>query len=94
MPGELKAAHEQLADQVAGMQGIRCRIEPDVQPHVALGQARGERVAIGGVVNEPTGVEFGKQIHTPTMLPAHRSETAHRFRGWRGYVVPNAARTN
>ena len=62
--GELEAAHEQLADEVPGVQRVGRRVEPDVQADVALGQPGAERVAFGGVVNEPAGVEFGKQIHS------------------------------
>ena len=36
--GELEAAHEQLADEVADVQRVGRRIEPDVQADVALGQ--------------------------------------------------------
>ena len=62
--GELEAAHEQLADEVTDVQRVGRRIEPDVQADVALGQPRRECVAIGGVVDEPAGVEFGEQIHS------------------------------
>ena len=69
MTGKLEAAHEQLADEVADVQRIGRRIEADVQPDASRGQARGERIAISRVVDEPTGVEVGKQVHESPMLP-------------------------
>ena len=80
VPGELEAAQEQLADEVADVQRVGGGVEADVDPDVALGEARRERVAVGGVVDQSTGVEVGEQvhtaIHTSPMLPAHPVETA------------------
>ncbi len=77
MAGELESTHEQLADEMTDVQRISRRVEPDVEPDVAFGETRREHLAVGGVVNEPAGIEFGKQIHTASMLPAGSSETAH-----------------
>jgi hypothetical protein len=64
MAGQLEAAHEQLTDEVADVQRIGGRIETDVQPDVALGKPSGEHRSVSGVVDQTTGVEFGKQIHS------------------------------
>ena len=64
VPGELEATQEQLADEVADVQRVRRGIEADVDAGVALGQPGRERVAVGGLVDQATGVEVGQQVHS------------------------------
>ena len=62
--GELEAAQHDLADQVADVEPVGRRVEADVDADRAVGEALGQRVAVGGVVDEAAGVEVGEQVHT------------------------------
>jgi hypothetical protein len=91
MSGQLEATHEQLADEVTGVQRVGRWIEADVQPDVALGETGGQQVAIGRVVNEPAGVEFGKQIHSGA--PCCQVSAAFTHEIWSKFVADLAELT-
>ena len=83
----LEPAQEQLADEVADVEGISRRIEADVQTDRPLLESRSEGVAIRRIVGQPTCVEFVEQVHRASMLPAdvHRSDS-----NWAGAVSGSA----
>jgi hypothetical protein len=62
MSGHLEPPHEQLTDEVPGVQGIGRRIEADVQRDRTGVKAAGERIGIGAVVHEPTCTKVGEKI--------------------------------
>ena len=60
---ELEAPERDLADQVAGVERIARRVESDVDADGAVREPLGQRIAIGGVVDEAASVEVSEQVH-------------------------------
>ncbi len=63
VPGDLEAPQHHQAEEVADVEAVGGRVEADVDGDRTVGEARGQRVAIGGVVDEAASVEVGEQVH-------------------------------
>ena len=66
---ELEAAQPELAHQVADVQRVGGRVEPDVDADRAVGQARTEERLVGRVVDQAAGVQVGEQVHAAAIVP-------------------------
>ena len=73
MARELKAAQHELAEEVTDMQRIGGGVEADVDADRTFGQPPAQRIAVGGVVHETTGLEVGEQLHDGSCSHLHRS---------------------
>ena len=59
----LEAAEDQLPEEVAGVEAVGGGVEADVDADRTVGEPLGQSVAVGGVVDQATGVEVGEQVH-------------------------------
>jgi len=64
VPGQLEPAQRQLAEQVAEVERVGGGIETDIHPDRPVGQALGQRLEVGGVVDQPTSLQVGDDVHT------------------------------
>ncbi len=62
MAGELEAAQRDLTEQVADVEAVGRRIEPDVDTDGTGRQASGQRGPVGRVLHEAAGLELGEQV--------------------------------
>ena len=57
-----EAAQHEQADEVADVQAVGGRVAPVVERDRALGEPGGQRLPVGGVVDQATGVEVGEEV--------------------------------
>ena len=70
--GVLEAAQHDQPDQVAVVQAVGRRVAAVVDGDRPAGQAGGERVAVGRLLDEAAGVEIGEQVHRAAVMLARR----------------------
>ena len=63
VPGQLEPAQPELAHEVADVQGVGRRVEPDVDPDRPCRQPGPQDVAVRRVVHEAARLEIRDEVH-------------------------------